>query len=74
MFIGVGWSDPPPKQSNSCVSRSFSRILLEKLMVAQLIKKFLAFSGTRRPITIIQKSSTLAPILRQMNPTHTIFL
>jgi len=45
-----------------------SPILLEKLIVAQLVKKFLAFFGTRRFITVFSRSRQW----RQMNPVHNL--
>jgi len=45
------------------------RVAFEKLMVAQLVKKFLAFYGTRTFITFFP----LNPILSQMNSVHILF-
>jgi hypothetical protein len=38
-----------------------SRVLLEKLTVLQLVKKFLAFHGTRRFIAAVQRLRNLSP-------------
>jgi hypothetical protein len=45
-------------------------VLLEKHIVPQLVKKFPAFYGTRRPITALTRAPPLIPILSQMNPVH----
>ena len=45
----------------------WSRVLLEMLTSSQLVKKFLAFYGTRRIITAF----TPVPILSQIDPVHT---
>jgi hypothetical protein len=44
----------------------WSIVLLEKLTVTQIVKKFPAFCVTRRFITV-----PLVPILSQMHPVHT---
>jgi hypothetical protein len=36
----------------------WSRVFLEKLTVAQLVKKYLAFYGTRRFTTVFQEPAT----------------
>jgi len=41
--------------------------LLDKLVITQLVKKFSAFCGTRRFITVF---TTAPPILNYMNPIH----
>jgi hypothetical protein len=35
-------------------------ILLEKVIVAQLVKKYIVFNGTRRFITVSQEPATVA--------------
>jgi hypothetical protein len=49
-----------------------SRFLLEKVTILQLVKKFPAFYGTRRFITVFQKFPPPVPILSQLNPVHTL--
>ena len=50
---------------------TFSRVLLEKLIVSQLEKKFPAFYGTWRFITAFTRNSPLLIlILSQINPIH----
>jgi hypothetical protein len=45
------------------------RVLREELIVAQPVKKFRLFYGTRRSIALrVHKSPTQDPILIQMNP------
>ena len=46
----------------------WSIVLLEKLIDSKLFKKFPAFDGTQRFITMF----TFAPILNHMNPLNTI--
>jgi hypothetical protein len=46
------------------------RVLLEKLTGLQLVKKFPAFYGTRRFITVFTSACHLS-ILRQLSPVHT---
>jgi hypothetical protein len=45
--------------------------LLEKLPIVQPLKKFPAFYGTQRFITVFT-GPPLVPILSQINPIHTI--
>jgi len=47
--------------------------LLEKQIVAQLIKKFPTFMATRGSLPC-QKSSPLVPILNQIHPVHNFSL
>jgi len=42
--------------------------VVDKLIVAHLLKKLFAFYGTRKFITMFNKSPPLDPILSQMNP------
>jgi len=49
----------------------WTKVLLEKLTVIHLVKKFLTFYGTQRSITV-HKSPALFPTLSQMYPVHTI--
>jgi hypothetical protein len=49
----------------------WSLVLLEKPTVAQLLKNFLTFYGTRRFITVFTRARQRVPILSQMNPVHT---
>jgi hypothetical protein len=46
-------------------------IVLEKLPVAQLVKKFPAFYRTRRFINVFTAARHWALVLSQMNPVHT---
>jgi hypothetical protein len=46
-------------------------IYLDKLKVAQIVKKFPISYGTPRVHYCVHKSPTLVPILSQMNPVHT---
>jgi len=47
------------------------RVLLEKLTVSQLMKKFQAFCGSRRFIAVLNNNSPpLVTILDQMNPVY----
>jgi hypothetical protein len=48
----------------------WSRVLLEKLIVTQLVKKFPNFYGIQRFITYSQGPAT-CPVLIQTNPAHT---
>jgi hypothetical protein len=48
-----------------------SRAILENLTGMQLVKKFLAFSGTRRFITALTRARHGVSILSQLNPVHT---
>jgi len=48
----------------------WSRVLLEKLNVSQLIKKFPAFYGTRRFIAKFTRARHLSLILSQIDPFH----
>jgi hypothetical protein len=52
--------------SNPC-----STILLEKLTITQLVKKFSVTYGTQRFIIVFTTSPLLVPILSQMHPVHT---
>jgi hypothetical protein len=46
---------------------------LEKLTVALVLKKFTAFYGTQMFITMYTRAHPkLVPLLRQMNPIHTV--
>jgi hypothetical protein len=47
-------------------------VLLEKLIVAQLIKIFPVFNRTQKIHYRIEESSPPAPILGQINPVHTL--
>ena len=49
----------------------WSRVLLRKLIGSQLVKKFLAFYGTRKFITAFTSARQLSPILSQLDPVHT---
>jgi hypothetical protein len=53
------------KETTTC-----SRVLLEKLAVAQVAKIFPPFYGNRRLKNRVQKYPPLAPILSQINPVH----
>jgi hypothetical protein len=46
---------------------SWSRVLFEKLIVTKLVKRFPAFYGTRRFITVFTTAR-----LNQMHPVHTL--
>jgi len=48
--------------------------VLNKLIVAKLVKKFHAFYGTRRLIYCVHKILSLDPLLSQLNPVHTLAL
>jgi hypothetical protein len=48
-----------------------SRVLLEKLIVAELVNKFLTF-GTQRYITVFTTACHWSPVLSQMNTVHTL--
>jgi hypothetical protein len=50
------------------------KVLLEKLTVTQLVKKFIAFYGTRRIIIVFTRDPPppLFTILSQMNPVHNL--
>jgi hypothetical protein len=48
----------------------FSRVLTEKPIVAQAVKKSCVFYGTRISITGFTKTPTLDFIVSQMNPVH----
>jgi len=52
------------------------RVLLEKLRLAQLVKKFPSSYGARRLLLYccIHKSLLLDPILSHMNPAHILIL
>jgi hypothetical protein len=50
---------------------SWSTILFEKLTVAQMVKKFPAFYGTQRFITVFTKLPTF-PIVSQIEPFNNI--
>jgi hypothetical protein len=45
----------------------WSRVFLKKLLVAQLVKKFAAFYGIQKFITVLTRAD---PILSKMNPVH----
>jgi hypothetical protein len=61
-------SPSSPYKSN--LLTQWSRILFEKLIVAQPVKKFLASCGTRRFVTVF----TRACILSQMHPVRAVSL
>jgi len=48
-----------------------SRVLLEKLTICQLVKKFPAFYGARKIITAFTSARNPVPILIQLDPVHT---
>jgi hypothetical protein len=48
----------------------WNRVLLEKLTVTQLLKKFPAFYGIPKLHYCVQKNLPLVPILSAMYPTH----
>jgi hypothetical protein len=50
----------------------WNRPFLEKLIVDQRVKKFLAFYENRRSIKMLAKSLTLTPILSQMKAIYTL--
>jgi hypothetical protein len=50
---------------------TYSWALLEKMPVAQLLKYFSTFYGTRRFITVFTRALAQVPILSQINPVHT---
>jgi len=58
--------------SRSILRTPWSRVLLGKLTGSQLVKKFLAFYGTRRFITVFHKNPPPVPILRHINPFHAL--
>jgi hypothetical protein len=45
----------------------WSRVLLEKLVVTQIVKKFSAFYGTRRFITVFTRTSHKSPYLEAVS-------
>jgi hypothetical protein len=47
-------------------------VLLGKLTVTELVKKFSAFCGNPKVHCRVQKITALDPILRQMNPANTL--
>ena len=59
------------KRIVSNISRNYptSKSLLEKLIFSQLVKKFIAFYGTGRFITVFTTTRDLS-ILCQINPVH----
>jgi hypothetical protein len=50
---------------------SLSSHLLEKLILAHLIKTFLVFYGNRRSLYRLHHRPPLAPVLCRFNPVHT---
>ena len=50
---------------------SLKRVHLEKLIVAQLVKKDSSFYGTPRLISV-HKRKSLIPVLGNINPAHTL--
>ena len=50
---------------------SLKRVHLEKLIVAQLVKKDSSFYGTPRFISV-HKRKSLIPVLGNINPAHTL--
>jgi hypothetical protein len=53
---------------------SWSRVLFEKLIAAQLVKEFPAFCGVKSFLFVYIKSLPLVSILRQINSVHTLAL
>jgi hypothetical protein len=54
------------------VATPWSRVLLEKLVVVQLVKKFPTFYRTRKVNYRVHKSQPPGTILSQMNPVHNL--
>jgi hypothetical protein len=54
-----------PRSVTHCSNNSMKLSFLEKLIVAQLVKEFPAFYGTR-----VHKTPALVPVMIQMNPVH----
>jgi hypothetical protein len=51
-----------------------SRVLLDKMIVAQLVKKLPALLRNAKIHYSVHNSSPLNPILSHFNPVHTLFL
>jgi hypothetical protein len=47
-----------------------SKVLLQKITISQLVKKFPAFSGTRKVHYRVHKCPLIVPILSHLNPIH----
>jgi hypothetical protein len=59
--------------SNLTVNGKYeSRVLSEKPMIIQLVKKFPSFYGTQWYLYYVHKMLPLDHILSQMNPVHTV--
>jgi hypothetical protein len=52
------------------LANEWTRIVLKKLSIAPLAKKFSVNYGTRKFIAVFHKSPPLVPVLSQMIPTH----
>jgi hypothetical protein len=60
----------PTTDSSSIILTLWNRVLIPKLIVAHLVKKFPAFYGTHRFLTMLTKSPPLVPNFSKMNPVH----
>jgi hypothetical protein len=48
----------------------WSRVLLKKLIVSQLMEKFPSYYDISKTRYLVYKSPSLVPILNQVNPVH----
>jgi hypothetical protein len=60
----------PEKQENLWIT-AWSKVLLENLTVAQLVKKLSVFYGIQKFSSVFITILPRDPILRHMNPIHT---
>jgi hypothetical protein len=57
------------------ITNHTKQVLLQKLVVAQLVKNFLASYGTRKFIAVLSNnSSPMEPVLNQVNSVHALTL